>query len=74
LPRKALVGLAKEVHYPAVGFFHDKHNVCMRERNAASHFGQIRLPIADPRLVYHGSIAGHAPSALSFGSPLFSKT
>jgi hypothetical protein len=48
-----LIGAAKEVHYPAVGFFHDKHNVCMRERNSASHFGQIRLPIGDKKMVYH---------------------
>jgi hypothetical protein len=48
-----LVGAAKEVHYPAVGFFHDKHNVCMRERNSASHFGQMRLPIGDKKMVYH---------------------
>jgi hypothetical protein len=41
---QALVGSAREVHYPAVGFFHDKHNVCMRRNKEDSHFGQIRLP------------------------------
>ena len=28
-----------------VGFFHDKHNVCMRRAKEDSHFGQIRLPL-----------------------------
>lgn len=41
---QALVGSAREIHYPAVGFFHDKHNVCMRRNKEDSHFGQIRLP------------------------------
>jgi len=50
---QALIGAATTVHYPAVGFFHDKHNVCMRQRNPASHFAQIRLPIGDPKMVYH---------------------
>jgi len=36
------------VHYPAVGFFHDKHNVCMRRLKADSHFGQMRLPLDLP--------------------------
>jgi hypothetical protein len=60
----ALIGNAKEVHYPAVGFFHDKHNVCMRERKADSHLGQMRLPFgrslaasgggfSDRKVVYH---------------------
>lgn len=39
------MGAATEVHYPAVGFFHDKHNVCMRRRKADSHFGQMRLAL-----------------------------
>jgi hypothetical protein len=38
-----LLGSAIEVHYPAVGFFHNKHNVCMRQRKENSHFGQMRL-------------------------------
>lgn len=41
---QALVGSATELHYPAVGFFHDKHNVCMRRKKENSHFGQMRLP------------------------------
>jgi len=45
---QALVGACQEVHYPAVGFFHDKHNVCMRERKESSHFGQMRLPLLSP--------------------------
>ena len=40
---QALVGSATELHYPAVGFFHDKHNVCMRRKKENSHFGQMRL-------------------------------
>jgi len=28
-----------------VGFFHDKHNVCMRRLKEDSHFGQMRLPL-----------------------------
>jgi hypothetical protein len=59
---QALIGNAKEVHYPAVGFFHDKHNVCMRERKENSHFGQMRLPfgrsehpydVGTVKVVYH---------------------
>ena len=44
---QALIGAATEVHFPAVGFTHDQHNVCMRRRNSRSHFGQIRLPLPD---------------------------
>ena len=33
------------MHYPAVGFFHDKHNVCMRRLKEDSHFGQMRLAL-----------------------------
>ncbi len=59
---QALVGAAKEVHYPAVGFFHNKHNVCMRQRKANSHFGQMRLPfgrsehpydVGHKQVIYH---------------------
>jgi hypothetical protein len=42
-----------KVHYPAVGYLHDGHNVCMRRNNPASHLGQIRLPWGDNRMVYH---------------------
>ena len=38
---QALVGTATEVHWPALAFFHNKHNVCMRRRKADSHFGQV---------------------------------
>lgn len=44
---QALVGSASEVHFPAIGFFHDKHNVCMRRRKDNCHFGQMRLPFND---------------------------
>ena len=50
---QAFAGAAQEVHYPAIGFMHNKHNVCMRQRKTDSHFGHIRLPINDPRVVYH---------------------
>jgi hypothetical protein len=38
---QALVGTATEVHWPALAFFHNKHNVCMRRRKTDSHFGQV---------------------------------
>ena len=44
---QALIGSATEIHYPAVGFFHDKHNVCWRRLKENSHFGQMRLPFGD---------------------------
>lgn len=50
---QAFLGHATEVHFPAVGFFHSRHNVCMREANDRSHFAQIRLPFLDARMVYH---------------------
>lgn len=95
---QALLGPATEIHYPAVGFFHSKHNVrfkwrrgarcqvrwtknihstqprqlqlppthrprfttqvCMRQGKVGSHFGQIRLPIDDARMVYHDLYSG----------------
>ena len=59
---QALVGSATELHYPAVGFFHDKHSVCMRRKKENSHFGQMRLPfggltIPDPDGGFEGKRA-----------------
>eukprot|EP00622_Pseudochattonella_farcimen_P007339 FR743300.1.p1 GENE.FR743300.1~~FR743300.1.p1 ORF type:complete len:183 (+),score=8.53 FR743300.1:427-975(+) len=50
---QALCGAAEEVHYPSIGFLHSQHNVCMRQGSEGSHFGQIRLPFDDTRVVYH---------------------
>lgn len=43
-----------QIHFPAVGFFHNQHNVCFNEyKQKITHFSQIRLPPDDPRFVYH---------------------
>ena len=59
---QALIGPAKEVHYPGVGFFHNQHNICMRRKKVGSHFGQMRLPFpnhADKRVVFHDIYSRH---------------
>jgi hypothetical protein len=44
---------ASQIHFPAVGFFHSRHNTCMFEEDPKTHFSQIRLEVNDPRYVYH---------------------